>query len=100
MWRVRSSWSSRIASGWLSAVRATVLLGEMRALGCGQSYPTFGRRIRDRGLRPECGSCSPGRDLGPAERRAGSVGRWLLGVALRQPCRALPSESTSPTGPA
>ena len=41
-------------------VRATVLSGEVRALGYGASYPTFVRRIRDRGLRPECRSCSPG----------------------------------------
>ena len=43
------------------------------------------------------GSLGPGRDLRSGERRADSLGRWLLGVTLRQPCRALPpSESTSP----
>ena len=37
---------------------ATVLFDEVTALGYGQSYPTFVRKIRDRGLRPSCGACA------------------------------------------
>ena len=40
-------------------VRATVLFGEVVALGYGASYPTFVRRIRHGGLRPSCEACSP-----------------------------------------
>ena len=43
------------------------------------------------------GSEAPGRGLRPAQRRADSLGRWLARVTLRQPCRALPSESTPST---
>ena len=43
-------------------VRATVLYGEVRALGCGyeRSYQTFTRQIRLRGLRPVCAGRSHG----------------------------------------
>ena len=39
-------------------VRATVLFGEVQRLGYPASYPTFVRRIRHGGLRPECSACS------------------------------------------
>ena len=42
----------------------TALFDEARALGYGQSYVTFVRKIRDRGLRPSCGAC--GRTRGQA----------------------------------
>ena len=42
-------------------VRATVLFAEALKLGYGASYPTFVRRIRNGGLRPECPACSPQR---------------------------------------
>ena len=32
-----------------------VRFDEVRGLGCGQSYPTFVRRVRNRWLRPHCG---------------------------------------------
>ena len=41
-----------------SHVWATVLFDEVRALGYEQSYVTFVRKVRDRGLRPSCGACS------------------------------------------
>ena len=37
---------------------ATALFDEVTGLGYGQSYPTFVRKIRDRGLRPSCGACA------------------------------------------
>ena len=57
-------------------VRATVLFAEARALGYGASYPTFVRRIRDRGLRPGCRSCSPGRAHVDIEHPAGEEIQW------------------------
>ena len=38
---------------WVSA-----LFDEVVALGYSQSYPTFVRKIRHRGLRPLCGACA------------------------------------------
>ena len=35
----------------------TALFDEAKALGYGQSYVTFARKIRVRGLRPLCGAC-------------------------------------------
>ena len=40
-------------------VRATVLFAEAQKVGYGQSYSTFVRRVRDRGLWPQCPACSP-----------------------------------------
>ena len=39
-------------------VWATVLFDEVGGLGYEQSYPTFVRKIRNRGLRPSCGACA------------------------------------------
>ena len=39
-------------------VWASALFDEIAALGYPQSYPTFVRKIRHRGLRPSCGACS------------------------------------------
>ena len=57
-------------------VRATVLFGEARALGYGASYPTFVRRIRNRGLRPQCPACSPLRAHVDIEHPAGEEIQW------------------------
>ena len=57
-------------------VRATVLFGEAQKLGYGQSYPTFVRRIRDRGLRPQCPACSPGRAHVDIEHPPGEEVQW------------------------
>lgn len=38
-------------------VWATVLFDEVAALGYEQSYPTFTRKLRERGLRPRCEAC-------------------------------------------
>ncbi|MGQ0849648.1 MAG: helix-turn-helix domain-containing protein, partial [Actinomycetota bacterium] len=56
---------------------STVLFAEVAALGYGQSYPTFVRKLRERELRPHCEPCSgvkgratvdichpPGREIG------------------------------------
>lgn len=39
-------------------VWATTLFDEVAALGFDRSYPTFTRKVRDRGLRPHCEPCS------------------------------------------
>ena len=39
-------------------VWATALFDEVKSLGYGQSYPTFVRKVRNRGLRPSCGACA------------------------------------------
>ena len=39
-------------------VWASALFDEIAALGYPQSYPTFVRKIRHRGLRPSCGACA------------------------------------------
>ena len=39
-------------------VWASVLFDEVVALGSLQSYPTFVRKIRNRRLRPFCGTCA------------------------------------------
>ncbi len=39
-------------------VWATVLFDEVVVLGYSQSYPTFVRKVRYRGLRPSCGACA------------------------------------------
>ena len=41
-------------------VRASVLFGELVALGFDRSYPTLVREIRDLGLRPVCDCCKAG----------------------------------------
>ena len=57
-------------------VRATVLFGEVAALGYPASYPTFVRRIRDRGLRPVCAACSPQRAHTDIEHPPGEEIQW------------------------
>ena len=57
-------------------VRATVLLEEVRALGYGASYPTFVRRIRHGGLRPQCPGCSPQRAHTDIEHPPGEEIQW------------------------
>lgn len=57
-------------------VRATVLFGEAQRLGYSASYPTFVRRIRNRGLRPECQACSPGRAHADIEHPPGEEIQW------------------------
>lgn len=56
----------------------TVLFDEVRALGYGQSYVTFGRKVRDRGLRPLCGACggTRGRPVAMIEHPAGEECQW------------------------
>ena len=57
-------------------VRATVLFGEAQALGYRASYPTFVRRIRDGGLRPDCEACSPQRAHTDIEHPPGEEVQW------------------------
>ena len=57
-------------------VRATVLFAEAQGLGYGASYPTFVRRIRDRGLRPVCGACLPQRTHTDIEHPPGEEIQW------------------------
>ena len=57
-------------------VRATVLFGEAQRLGYGASYPTFVRRIRHGGLRPQCQACSPGRAHADIEHPPGEEIQW------------------------
>ena len=66
------------ASGWpmMPMCGATVLFAEVVALGYGQSYPTFVRRIRHRGLRGECPACSPLRAHVDIEHPAGEEIQW------------------------
>ena len=72
-------------------VRATVLFGEVRALGYGQSYPTFVRRVRHRGLRPSCQACSPGRPSCPSVCASSPA----LAVSWAWPGRSPPSRRWS-----
>ena len=57
-------------------VRATVLFAEAQKLGYGASYPTFVRRIRHGGLRPECVACTPLRAHTDIEHPAGEEIQW------------------------
>jgi transposase len=56
----------------------TVLFAEVRALGYGQSYPTFVRKLRDRELRPHCEPCSgvKGRATVEIEHPPGKEIQW------------------------
>ena len=65
-------------------VWGTALFGEVTKLGYGQSYVTFGRKIRDRGLRPLCAPCggTGGRATVVLDHPAG----WSVsGTGLRRP---------------
>ena len=57
---------------------ATVLFDETRALGYGQSYVTFVRKVRNRGLRPVCGACAAtgGRPVAIIDHPAGVECQW------------------------
>jgi transposase len=59
-------------------VRATVLFGEVAALGYVRAYPTFTRQLRDRQLRPHCEPCasSNGRAHVDIEHPAGEEMQW------------------------
>ena len=59
-------------------VWATVLFDEVRGLGYGQSYETFNRKIRNRGLRPWCGACARtrGRATVVLDHPAGEECQW------------------------
>ena len=59
-------------------VWGTVLFEEVTALGYAQSYPTFVRQIRTRGLRPHCEACRGvvGRDAVEIDRPPGEEIQW------------------------
>ena len=59
-------------------VWATVLFDEVRAMGYGQSYVTFGRKIRNRRLRPSCGACAgtKGRPVAMIDHPAAEECQW------------------------
>jgi hypothetical protein len=59
-------------------VRATVLFGEVVALGYVRSYPRFTAALRDRGLRPHCEPCasSNGRAHVDIEHPSGEEIQW------------------------
>lgn len=56
----------------------TALFDEARALGYGQSYVTFVRKVRDRGLRPSCGACggTKGRPVAMIDHPAAEECQW------------------------
>ena len=57
---------------------ATALFEEAKGLGYGQSYVTFARKIRDRGLRPVCAACggTRGRAVAIIDHPAGEECQW------------------------
>jgi transposase len=59
-------------------VRATVLFGEVVALGFDRSYPRFTAQLRERGLRPHCEPCasSNGRAHVDIDHPAGEEIQW------------------------
>jgi transposase len=59
-------------------VWATVLFGEVAALGYDRAYQTFTRQVRDRGLRPHCEPCSSsnGRAHVDIDHPAGVETQW------------------------
>jgi len=59
-------------------VWGTTLFDEVTALGYGQSYPTFVRQIRNRGLRPHCEACTGvvGRDTIEIDHPPGEEIQW------------------------
>ena len=57
-------------------VRVTVLFGEVQRLGYRASYPTFVRRVRHGGLRPQCQACSPDRVHTDIEHLPGEEIQW------------------------
>jgi transposase len=59
-------------------VWAVVLFDEVVAAGFTGSYPTFTRQLRQRGLRPACGACTPtkGRPAAIIEHPPGAETQW------------------------
>ena len=59
-------------------VWATALFDEVAALGYDQSYPTFTRKLRERGLRPRCEACEgvKGRATVDIEHPPGAEIQW------------------------
>lgn len=59
-------------------VWATALFDELQALGYGQSYPTFTRKLRERALRPRCEACDgvKGRATVDIEHPPGEEIQW------------------------
>lgn len=57
---------------------ATALFDEVRALGYEQAYPTFTRKLRERGLRPHCEACDKvkGRATVDIEHPPGDEIQW------------------------
>ena len=57
---------------------ATALFDEAKKLGYGQSYVTFARKIRERGLRPSCAACggTRGRAVAIIDHPAGEECQW------------------------
>ena len=68
-------------------VWASALFDEIAALGYSQSYPTFVRKIRHRGLRPSCGACSgtKGRPSAIIDHPPGEECQSVLGRTRRHP---------------
>ena len=64
----------------------TALFDEAKALGYGQSYVTFARKIRNRQLRPSCGACSGtrGQAVAVIDHPAGEECQWDW-LELRDP---------------
>ena len=59
-------------------VWATALFDEVKSLGYEQSYPTFVRKVRNRGLRPSCGACAGtrGRPTAVIDHPPGEECQW------------------------
>ncbi len=59
-------------------VWGTVLFEEVKTLGYSQSYPTFVRQVRTKGLRPHCEACSgvKGRDTIEIDHPPGEEIQW------------------------
>ena len=59
-------------------VWGTVLFEEVKGLGYSQSYPTFVRQVRKKGLRPHCEACSgvKGRDTIEIDHPPGEEIQW------------------------
>ena len=57
---------------------ATALFDEAKGLGYDQSYVTFARKIRDRGLRPSCAACggTRGQAVAMIDHPAGEECQW------------------------
>ena len=79
--RIRSRWSRLMfVSGWarIPTFGRQHCSTKPRSLGYEQSYVTFARKIRERGLRPVCGACSGtrGRAVAIIDHPAGEECQW------------------------